>query len=179
MGDAARESEPCTRDTDGATCADPECAAFGDCEFEGHELCDETGTKPRVCTPRVCKDGACDNGAPHDDTEACTRETDGVVCVARVCGAWGTCAYAAECDEIQSQTRSCTETLCAGEACNSGQAPTERQDCVTTRVTDGSYCDYQTPHPACPFGDPGYGCCTSNGATANNTCNNSVACQCI
>ena len=111
--------EECERDTDGIVLAEGD---FGPCgDFEG--ACDETGVQIR--TDVVCEAGR----AVNDDTsQACERDTDGVVVTE---GEFGQCGgFENGCDETGVQER--VRVVCADGA----ESPTTiTQDCE--RDTEG------------------------------------------
>ncbi len=113
------DRQDCERDTDGVVVDEGQ---FGRCEgFEG--ICDETGTQTRTQT--ICRGGQANE---EDITQACERDTDGIVVEA---GPFGECGgFGGICDETGNQER--TTVICRG-----GQETdeVERRECE--RDTDG------------------------------------------
>lgn len=76
----------CARETGGTTCAPTSCTDTTMCAFEGHAICDETGTKTQSCTPFTCGGDTCNAGTAFSQTVGCTRVTDGDLCGASTVG---------------------------------------------------------------------------------------------
>ncbi len=129
-------SEACTRDTDGTACGDTTCGSFGACTAT--DVCAQGGMATRTCTDFTCGGGTC-GSAPRHEAMMCTRTTDGTACGMMGCAAWGTCSYAASCDETGVRHRTCTSPTCAGGAC-APNATTEDDTAGCPRDTDGIGC---------------------------------------
>jgi hypothetical protein len=119
---AAVEEEaqvPCERDTEGVELErvpDGECGGFDD-------SCDTTGEVAVLIA--ICRDGAT---AQESGTDACERDTEGVVAAV---GEFGDCGgFGSECDESGEWTR--TDTVCQG---GQGVPADVTEDC--SRDTDG------------------------------------------
>ncbi|GAB4204607.1 MAG: hypothetical protein OHK0013_19680 [Sandaracinaceae bacterium] len=130
----ATETEPCMRDTDGASCGMGSCGSYGTCNYS--DACDESATQTRTCTDLVCTEGVC-RSTSHDESRPCTRDTDGVTCMPTSCGEYGSCDYSDVCDESASQSRTCTDYHCAAGSCGTS-VRTETMAC--SRDTDGMSC---------------------------------------
>jgi hypothetical protein len=115
------------------------CGAWGDCAYT--DVCATNGIQVRSCTESVCEGGAC-----HPETvmemQACTRMTDGVSCGARTCPAFGACNYTDVCDTSATQTRTCTDHVCAAGKCTDKAAAPDTQNC--SRSTGGIQCSGDT-----------------------------------
>lgn len=59
-------------------CASTTCGSYGSCGGFS-STCAESGTQSRTCTDYTCNAGAC-TGANRTESQACTRNTDGVSC---------------------------------------------------------------------------------------------------
>jgi hypothetical protein len=115
------------------------CGDWGDCAYT--DACATTGIQVRSCTESVCEGGAC-----HPETvmemQACTRMTDGVSCGTRTCPAFGACNYTDVCDTSATQSRTCTDHVCAAGKCTDKPAAPESQNC--SRSTGGIQCSGDT-----------------------------------
>ncbi|UJR86696.1 hypothetical protein [Sandaracinus amylolyticus] len=147
-GECVHSGDPCEAPT---TCdeqrdlcvgceSDDDCPAategdWSDCEFA--ETCDVAGTRERHSRRFACTEGAC---VPDEriESEECTRDTEGTACAPAGCGEWSECGgFADACDGSGEQTRTCTESVCAGGTCSVTER-TETQACV--RDTEGDAC---------------------------------------
>jgi hypothetical protein len=156
-------NEPCTRVTEDTSCGVGSCGGYAACTAFS-DTCDQSGTETRTCTDLLCTSGAC-MARPRMDSRACTRVTNGTGC-GTSCGGWGTCMYASTCATAGTQSRTCTDSTCAGGTCTAGSPRTEMQACgtrVTTGVDCGSTCG--VPGPCGGFISE----CDQTG-TANSTC---------
>lgn len=80
-GDDFTDFDFCTRGSrDGITCASDDCGPFGACQFSPTNVCDETGSRSRVCTTFECQSEVCEDASSYVDSETCTRDTDGHKC---------------------------------------------------------------------------------------------------
>jgi hypothetical protein len=154
-------TEPCTRDTDGTSCGVGSCGSYGACSYSS--TCDESASQTRTCTDLACAAGVC-RSTNRDETRACTRDTDGTMCMASSCGAYGACDYGGTCDESASQTRSCNDYACVTGSC-AATARTETNPC--TRSTTGTSCGMPTcgAWGACDYADA-----CDESATQTRTC---------
>ena len=125
---------PCIDYCDPSTCADGTwCEGWSACSGFSDQ-CDENGTRTRTCHDfEDCHAGSLDPGCGEtswNETDACTRDTDGAVVAAW--GSWSApCAgFDDICDETGSQSR--TRTVCGGGA---SVVETETQACEVD--TDG------------------------------------------
>lgn len=142
------EDRGCNRDTDGQSCPQGTCVGgiceqtrecqgegitsygdYGDCIYDGHPQCGETGTKTRVNT-------ACRNGSIQyeNDSTACRRTTNGIIVND---GNWNTCSYATTCAETA------TPRSRQRDVCRNGQLTTVVDTQPCTRNTDGDSCGSQ------------------------------------
>lgn len=168
-GTDTTQSEACTRDTTGTSCAMTSCSSFGVCT--GSDTCGTNGTASRTCTDYVCGGGSC-QPMMRPDTVACTRATDGISCGADSCTGWSGCGgFAEPCGTSGSESRTCTPAVCSGGACGAGGSRTETQGCSRSS-TDGVGCGSTTCDgwSGCDFGgDP----CRLDG-TQSRTCHDPV-----
>lgn len=131
--------EGCATDAD---CPDDLPSPWGACGFG--ETCASTGTRSRTITSYACAAGVC-GGSIMPDSGSCSRASrDGVSCGSTSCGGWGSCDYTGTCDESASQSRTCTDRVCAGGAC-ADSSYGESRGCSRSRAGTtcgaGSYCD--------------------------------------
>ncbi|MEM9071042.1 MAG: hypothetical protein AAGE52_21200 [Myxococcota bacterium] len=176
------ETRACSRDTDGDSCGTTETTAWTSCSgFSG--TCGESGTQSRTVTSFECSSGSCSSiSAP--ETRGCSRDTDGITCAMTNCGPYTTCgSFSDTCDEMGTQSRTCTDFACAGGSCGSSSRSDSRS---CSRDTDGTSCGMTTTGPWGPcFG--GSGCtgiesrtrttftcgsamCMSNDSTEQRSC---------
>ncbi len=188
-------STGCVRDTDGdscgvnGTCVNSQCVevtyewqagSWGACQYSN--TCDESGLQFRniICvrtdTNAPVPASFCSGQSQPSSTQACSRDTDGDVCIGGVCengsceipenyiwdvGTWGVCGdFAGECGETGQQVRTvrCIEEGSGVQVSNSlcnGSQPTAVQLCF--RDTDGNSCD------------AGSGTCTNGQCVENAT----------
>ncbi|MCZ7677895.1 MAG: hypothetical protein M5U28_03580 [Sandaracinaceae bacterium] len=86
------------------------CGGFDD-------TCDETGTESRSVTTFTCSSGTC---VPSTSSESrgCPRDTDGTSCGGTDCGGYGGCGgFSDTCDESGTESRTCTDYVCADGTC--------------------------------------------------------------
>ena len=122
----------CTVDSD---CPAPVLGAWSACE--SGDTCATTGMRSRAVTAYQCVAGSC---APAESTESesCSRTTDGDPCGGTTCGGWSACTSTDPCSTAGTESRSCTDPVCAGGTC-SMPARTETRAC-TLPSTDGAPC---------------------------------------
>jgi hypothetical protein len=111
------------------------CEPYGACTA-GADVCAETGTQSRSCTASTCQSGAC-VASTEVESAACSLDTDGVVCGAPTVTDCGLCGFSSVCDELGSQTCTCSTFSCAGGSCAASPVSCT-QDCF--RETDGLFC---------------------------------------
>jgi|GEM_PF-2424715 len=130
------ETAGCARDTEGDACGSNSCTTWSACAgFVG--ACGTTGTQSRTCTTYACAGGAC-SMTSTPESRACSRITDGASCGATVCGAFTACAFADECTTTGTQSRTCTDAVCARGACG---LSTRTETAACSRAsTDGLSC---------------------------------------
>lgn len=149
------EAITCMRDTDGVTCGDDICDAFGPCGGFS-STCDETGTRARSCWHQVCGSGACELD-PFTDVGSCSRDTDGTMCMATSCTDWSPCGgFSTTCDETGTRSRVCTSYACDTGTCT-GTGATVTGTC--SRDTDGTVCGTVTDRVCSGMGDCELGTC--------------------
>jgi hypothetical protein len=135
-----------------------------------------------ACTTETCFENTCGyvpNDAACDDTNPCTDDRclvgEGCVptfntapCGASTCGGFGTCDYGDGCDEAASQSRTCTDHVCASGTCAAIDR-TEMMGC--SRDTDGSVCGSTScgGYGACDWADT-----CDESATQSRTCTDPV-----
>ena len=82
---STQEEQPCTRTTDGTTCAPPEagtwssCGDFVDAQGNPSPVCGESGTQSRDETTWTCESGTC-SAVTVLARKGCARSTAGTVC---------------------------------------------------------------------------------------------------
>ncbi len=106
------------------------CGGFDD-------TCDETGTESRSVTTFTCSSGTC---VPSTSSESrgCPRDTDGTSCGGTDCGGYGGCGgFSDTCDESGTESRTCTDYVCADGSCR-GFDRSETRGC--SRMTGGTSC---------------------------------------
>ena len=99
------ETSGCSRDTDGTSCGATTCGAWGACGGFADD-CVETGTQNRTCTTYTCAAGSCGT-AMMDESQGCTRSTNGYSCddgVFRTCGDY---CYGGLCNAGEFCARGC------------------------------------------------------------------------
>jgi len=153
------------RDVPPVACArDEDCADGFDCTTE---TCFEN-----TCA-YVASDSVCDDTNPCTDDRClvglgCMPTFNTAPCGASTCGGFGTCDYIDGCDEAASQSRTCTDHVCAGGSCAAVDR-SEAMDC--SRDTDGSACG----STSCA----GYGACDwsdtcDESASQSRTCTDAI-----
>lgn len=141
----------CSIDTDGRGCGSGGgCSGWSGCTGFV-EPCGTTGTQSRTCQdPGQCVSGSCSMPGPRVESTSCSRSTDGVSCGSDVCGGWGGCTYAGDCDYSGTRTRTCQPQVCSGGACSLGGGYDESDSSACDRNTDGwgcedgNYCTYDS-----------------------------------
>lgn len=146
----------CSRNTDGTGCGPVTMSNWSTCGGFG-STCDESGTQSRTLTTPTCVSESCvDQGTAEN--QACSRDTDGTVCMSPSVPAWGTCTgFSSTCDETGSQSRTRTDFTCTNGSC-SGMMSMESQMCM--RNTDGNSCEDST---TCIIGSCNNGSCSGAG----------------
>ena len=128
--------------TDGTPCGSTEVGTFGSCGgFSG--ACDGTGTRSRPVTAYACQAGTCEANTSNE-TEACTRNTEGSSCGTDMLGTWSSCSYSDACDESGTRSRVVTSYTCSAGTCGSS---TSNETGSCTRDTDGVQCGSPTTGP--------------------------------
>ncbi|MFK8002308.1 MAG: hypothetical protein AB8H86_22115 [Polyangiales bacterium] len=156
----AMESRACTRSTDGAGCGSPSTGDWSACGgFD--DACDLMGTRTRTVSTPSCSGGSC-TVTMSTQSEACSRNTNGVVCGSVSNGAWGSCGYSNSCDESAAQTRTVTTPTCGSGTCNNVNTT---QTGICNRDTDGVMCGTTTTGL--------YGSCRSTGGFCSTSGNRS------
>jgi hypothetical protein len=172
---ATVEMQACMRTTEGASCGARTCPAFGACGGYA-STCDTSGTQSRTCTDHICQAGMCTD-KPADESQACTRSTNGVSCGSTTCGGYGGC-QGSGCATTGTKYRTCTDYVCSGGSCvgqnysNSTSCP--RSIACSAGATQG--CAATVPDSECPpvCGPP---CAHSGQMTCAADCSGFGACQ--
>lgn len=108
---------------------------FGSCEYT--DVCDNSAERRRTVTSFSCVAEEC-VGSNSEETDRCSRNTNGTGCGADMVGPWTACgSFADTCDETGSRTRERTTFTCGGGSCGSATT-TENGSC--SRDTDGTMC---------------------------------------
>lgn len=131
----------CVEDAD---CGEPTFGDFGGCDWAS--FCDESAERTRTVSRPRCVEGACtlEEGT---DSEACERETGGIMCDDTEIGPYGACGgFDSACDETGTRSRSETEYSCSGGFCRAGTPRRTSSPC--TRTTEGDRCSWGPM--ACP-----------------------------
>jgi len=131
------ESESCSRDTTGTTCASTQTGTFSPCGgYDG--TCGNVGTQSRTVTTYTCEFGSCQPN-PTTQTQSCSRDTTGMPCAVTQYGAWSACGgFSGTCGNNGTRSRSVTTFTCGAGTCQSSTT-TETEAC--TRNTNGTTCD--------------------------------------
>ena len=139
------ETGNCSRDTDGNTCSNRSCGAWGTCTGFSN-TCDETGTQSRTCTTSTCSNSACTGTITDTETRGCNRNTDGDTCGGTSCGSWGLCFpnQGGQCGP-GTRARTCQTEVCESADCDALESSTQTQSC-TVQCSGNQYC---TPWGAC------------------------------
>lgn len=158
----------CVGCTTRADCMADSVGSWSACSFSG--TCAESGTQTRTTRTWACVESSC---VPADDTEtqACSRSTAGDPCAARSCAAWGSCGgFDGACDESGTESRACSEGVCAGGSCTT-VGDTETRGC--SRSTTGTECVAAScgTWSACSYGST----CAESGSRTR-TCTNAQTC---
>lgn len=121
-----------------ADCGPVTYGAWGACGgFSG--TCGESGTQSRTVTTPKCGSGGVCTYVTSSQSQACSRNTNGVVCGTTTYSAWGSCGgFSSACDKSGTQTRTQTTYACSGGAC-AGSNTTQSQSCTRT-VNNGTSC---------------------------------------
>jgi hypothetical protein len=133
--DAAIDGGPLPDCMVDADCPAPAPGTWSGCDAS--DVCATSGTRSRAVTTYRCVGGTC---APSEsaENEPCSRATDGDPCGAPTCGAWEACTSADPCSTAGTESRSCSDPVCAGGSC-SMPLRTETRAC-TRASTDGAPC---------------------------------------
>ena len=127
----------CCEDTDCST--QDTCTDWGSCEFA--DGCVKTGHKTRSCPHLACTNNSCAQRW-QQESQSCSRDTDGDVCSSTTRTSWGSCgSFSDSCDETGTQTRNATHLECAAGICDDLSPVTvvESQDCSRV-VADNTSC---------------------------------------
>jgi hypothetical protein len=139
------------------------CASDGDCPAEVlgdwsacagfADVCDDTAERTRTRVVFRCEGGMC-VGDTSTESEACTRETDGMDCGGRTCD-WFGCRYPA-CSTEGEEPGSCFDRVCSGGVCTDVSAGDTTRPCASrasqeglTCIPDGSFCQGTCRSGAC------------------------------
>lgn len=103
--------------------------------------CGNAGQRTRTATYRECQSGSC-SARDANESEACTRNTNGTMCGATSCGGYGACGgFTDRCDLGGTQSRTCTDRACAGGGCGSSNRSENRNCNRTLSETCGDLID--------------------------------------
>lgn len=146
-----------------AVCGQTTYTAWGACE--AGTTCATSGTQSRTRAERRCTaNGAC-QATNTPESQACTRDTDDVVCGDVTTGPWSTCTYSNSiCTTTGTRSRSVVGLLCSGGTCGQRTSTeVDTQGCV--RNTEGASCGSSTPGAwgECDYG--GSACATTGTRT--------------
>ncbi len=134
----------CRNDGD---CPDDTVPPYGACEYS--DTCDQRAVRRRTVTSFTCQAEEC-IGADSEQTDDCTRDTNGNSCGSDSVGGWSGCSgFSNTCDETGTRSRDRTTFTCNSGSCDSATS-TETGSC--SRDTDGTMCQ-DTDRPA--WGDCG------------------------
>jgi hypothetical protein len=129
-------TQACVRATEGTACGDVALGSWSACDYG--DVCELAASRSRQVTTPTCMAGAC-NQAVTQETEACSRQTNGVTCKATVTGAWSACgSFATQCDTTGSKTHQITTYTCESGACTA--AKTSASASCTRTVSNGTGC---------------------------------------
>ena len=102
----------CNRSQDGSSCGATVYGGYTACSYGS--TCALGGSRTRPMTTYTCGGGSCAPASGTEtDTAGCARATDGVVCVARVCGA----PYSGSCSPDCERMMTCNESTCVTGNC--------------------------------------------------------------
>jgi hypothetical protein len=131
------ETQACVRTTDGSVCGSVTYGTWSACGGFG-STCDTSGTQSRSVTTPTCQAGVCSNVVTND-SQSCTRTTNGTTCSATTYGTWSACGgFSSACDTTGTKSRSVTTHTCGSGSCGSSTT-TENQSC-TRSVSNGTSC---------------------------------------
>jgi hypothetical protein len=108
------ETESCSRNTNGTTCAATTCGGFGACSYGS--TCANDGTQQRTCQQFQCAAGTCQQSS-FTESQSCSRNTNGTTCGTTVVGGYGSCVLNNACDATGLQFRTITDFVCSGGGC--------------------------------------------------------------
>jgi hypothetical protein len=146
-------------------CGAPVVGSYGACEGYS-DSCDETGTRTRTRTTFTCSGAGMCVPSTTNESDACTRDTDGTGCGSTSCDGYGSCGgYSDTCDNSGTQSRTCNDLLCTAGTCQA-RARSESQGC--SRNTNGTMCAASTCGACGPCG--GFTTDCDNSGTCNVTC---------
>lgn len=112
---ARTETMACSRVREGTMCGDRVIGTWSACGYATD--CSESAQRSRTITDRMCQSAVCAD-VPQNDTEACSRDTDGIGCGDVVTGPFGACSFASECVIAGTQSQTITTPACASGSCN-------------------------------------------------------------
>lgn len=132
QGTDGTETRACSRVTMGVPCGAVRVeGGFGSCGGFA-TICDETGTRSQTVTTYACNGSGSCVGSDSMESESCSRDTDGTMCMADQTGAWRPCLVDSTtdpCNEDGSQTRTVTSYECNAGSCE-GSSGSESRSCT-------------------------------------------------
>ena len=131
------ETDDCPRTTTGNNCGTPTNGTWSACGGFSSD-CDTGGTQSRSVTLKECQGGICADVPGMNETRACPRATDGVICGDDVLGAWSNCDYGTTCGESGTRSRTRMARECDDGACIPKARPNVTDTC--SRSTTGDMC---------------------------------------
>lgn len=145
------QTEACSRSTNGTACGSVSNGPWAACGYSNS--CDESASRSRTVTTPTCSSGSCGN-VSTTQTEACSRDTDGVSCGATITGDYGTCRTSGGCSQSGTRSRTVTDRECVTGTC-SDVASIETVGCSVN--TNGNPC----PGPPCGLNRCSGGSCNN------------------
>lgn len=115
----------CTGCATDADCPEDLLGPFGPCGGFP-DTCATAGMQTRTISSFTCDGGACVR-SDRADAQACTRTTDGLMCMADSVTSWGSCGgFSNACDETGTEMRMLTRYACASGRCAGLPSPETR-----------------------------------------------------
>lgn len=154
--------EVCEACATAADCGNPVPGPWGTCQYAS--TCAQTGTRTRTVMVPACTDGACTFSSAQE-SEACTRSTNGVSCGTTTYSSWSACGgFANACATSGTRTRTRTDRICGSGTCGTRNT-TETGSCTRTAPPDGTSCG------------SGRVCCGANNCVALTSDSHCGACR--
>jgi len=118
-----------------ADCPDPVLGEWSACDGFA-DACAREGTRARTVTRFSCAAGRC-VADPTEESESCTRVTDGDACGSAGCDDWSECRFS-PCQTDGQRVRICSDPVCMDGGCDLG-THVETEPCSRPSV-EGSTC---------------------------------------